>query len=197
MDWKGEQEEIVLHVIGATVEVEGSTGIQSWEEILHQLPAVKKLTIYFIGDEVPDDIETHSSEIGLETCPPCAKKGRTRTVQWRKGFYHNVAPSLPVPSLIVALNAGFSHLPILRSPWTATLVSILSSPIPLLWTAQTLDEAKEDQERIDELVRDSEKGKREGGFGVRRNAWAGEWVRVDGWEKSGGWANNVWVGGVV
>lgn len=198
LDWNGETEEIVLHIIGATVEVEGSTGIQSWEEILHQLPAVKRLSIFFIGDEVPDDIETHSMEIGLECCPACKAKGRSRTVQWRKGLYHDVASTLPPPSLIVALNAGFSHLPILRSTWTPTLVSIINSDVPLLWTAQTSDEAMEDQERIDELVKDGREGDAGSrGFTVERNRWAGEWLRVDCWEKSGGWGNNVWFGGVA
>lgn len=194
LDWGG-QEKLVIHIVGATVEVEGAAGLQAYEELLHQLPKLKKLELVFVGDEVPDEIESYPLTHAGLLCPTCTAAGRERTAVWRKGAYHSLVTELPKADLIVAFNAGFSHLPVLVSPWTPTLVHIIGNSLPFVWTAQTVAEALEDQKRIEELDGGSRGQRVE--WAATGNRWGGAWMRVDVWEQEGGWRNNAWWGGLA
>lgn len=96
---------IVIHVVGAdpAFELEGGGPTCIWEEILHFLPAIKNMTVTFIG---PESIELIESV--MQSCPDCNSNSRTRAYGFYKLPYHEYHASgkFRKPDFIVAYNTG-------------------------------------------------------------------------------------------
>ncbi|KAL7544320.1 hypothetical protein ACHAWF_007703 [Thalassiosira exigua] len=99
-------EELTIHVLGPSTsfEYQGGSPTCIWEEIMHCLPAVKKLNVVFVGPE--GKIEFGSREIAC--CPDCNAKGRIRCQAFHSMSYHAYYSSVQFikPDFVAAYNTG-------------------------------------------------------------------------------------------
>ena len=132
---------IKLHLIGANEwEIER---LMVFEEILHLLPALKKLHLTLVGLEIPR--ESVSEDILLlDCCPSCSSRDRTRSVFPFRGSYHDFLGTKHYdrPDLAVAFHTGFSQAA--SEHWMPTICHLANAEHPTLFTTYNKEEMREE-----------------------------------------------------
>ncbi|KDQ11974.1 hypothetical protein BOTBODRAFT_135118 [Botryobasidium botryosum FD-172 SS1] len=141
------QETLVIHVIGAS-QHEMMRGMM-FEEILHRVPEVKVLKIYFVGPQLSQF--GGSGEIDMDCCPKCTAQGRKRTHVIQAMSYHEFAskPSYTKPDVAVAQNSGCGSEE--TASWKPTIKLLVDEKIPALFTSYQQEEAEQDHDLIKSL----------------------------------------------
>ncbi|KAJ7620230.1 hypothetical protein FB45DRAFT_929761 [Roridomyces roridus] len=111
------------------------------EEFLHHLPALRELTIHFVGPEARLPVGMQQSSPNL-ACEECKSGGATRRWALHTMEYHRFLAANPGrrPDLIVGLNTGFSEVAV--ASWAPTMDAICALGVPVVFTAYSLPEAR-------------------------------------------------------
>ncbi|KAK4698938.1 hypothetical protein P7C70_g7331, partial [Phenoliferia sp. Uapishka_3] len=174
-----------------------------FEELLHLLPTVVNLRLHFFVAPSPDATPASSSSAipaksePQKICPACTALHRTRTHIVHATPYSSYASTLAAtlsPSLMLALDPSLSASALLSPPtppssttseeddvesWSTILDFISSKGWKAVFTAPTEKDGKEDRDVARGVVGVGKEGSLKV---VERNAWAGGWPKVDGWE---------------
>ncbi|KAL0563905.1 hypothetical protein V5O48_018151 [Marasmius crinis-equi] len=130
---------LCIHVVGAGPRELYSKGIL--EELLHFFPMLKRLKIFFVGPETPDETADKNTNVA---CQYCIAKGHMRTFIYHSSPYHDFAFTADAsnnrPDLIVALNTGMSEVE--TESWKRTIGVIRDLDVPGVFTAYTKLEAE-------------------------------------------------------
>lgn len=137
-----------VHVVGASTSYElPATCI--WEEILHCLPAIKKIQIDFVGPEARSILNSDEDKYAvteMEVCPTCESNHRQRSISIHGQTYHEFVRTsgdkFSRPDLIVAFNTGMHEDD--TESWTESLRGILDMNVPALFTSYNRGEADQD-----------------------------------------------------
>lgn len=160
------REDITIHLIGAT-DHEFQT-LRMNEELLHLLPALKKLTVGYLGPDLPTE-NAETSLIHQECCPDCTGNRRSREVFFKKGLYHDISKSELIvqhpPDLLVAFHPGFEEVE--SETWRPTLELILDSGVPIVFTTYNHQEAMLELRILDEMGAHVVKA-------MEKNQWSGK-----------------------
>jgi len=163
--------------------------LPAFEELGHQLPALKKLELILLSPASPGSTAKAQGRAPLPLCPTCTAQGRTRSLQ---SVPVSSPSDLPVaaPTLAFALSSSLpGQDPDAVSPfWAATLAHCRQHRVPLVVASNTAEEAQEALERCKE-------GGLEVVWEVERNVWAGGRPWLDLWEEDGLWRTGAfWFG---
>ncbi|GLB44346.1 putative zinc finger mynd domain-containing protein 17 [Lyophyllum shimeji] len=183
------KETLIIHLLGAyQVEVMNA---DTFEEVLHRLPEVKKLNLVLCGPELATltTVRERSQVMDMETCPNCAGQRRKRVQQLFTQKYHEYAQSLGSnfikPDLAVAFNSGASQEG--SESWKETMSFLVKNNIPSVFTAYNREEAEAEAKLLKaagaQLIPR---------LGPTRNAWGSisfkkEPSRVTGFYSVNGW----------
>lgn len=135
---------LTVHVVGASPTYEICPSCV-WEELLHCLPAVKKLRLVFVGpDACSNAIDGHYESDDSGCCPTCESQDRSRGTYIYGLTYHDYKASIMFksPDLIVAFNTGMHE--VCTESWKTSLEVILDMNVPALFTSYNKDEAVQD-----------------------------------------------------
>ena len=139
-------EELTVHVLGPsqTFECEGGGPTCIWEEIMHCLPAVKKMNIIFVGPDFGFDEGNAFTPRPIETCPHCSSKGRIRTQGFYRMTYHDYHNSGEFirPDFAVAFNPGMYEE--YTESWKTSLAVLLTLDVPCIFTSYNEHEGDAD-----------------------------------------------------
>eukprot|EP01083_Nonionella_stella_P154521 498030_1 len=145
-------EHLTIHVVGASqaFELEGGAPSCVWEEIMHCLPSVKRMNVFFIG---PDSLK-FGQKMELQCCPVCVGKGRTRSATFSKMTYHdyfndNGDSSFVKPDFVVAYNTGMYEE--YTESWKESLKVMIELDVPCLFTSYDENEAIADFDVLGEV----------------------------------------------
>lgn len=137
-----------------SIELVGAGGFEmqyfeKWEQLLHWLPALEKLTLTFVG---PDAGEFESN---LKLCESCLSRNVDLKIVRSSQLYHDFINVNSRPDLIVAFNAGFTEniQSKIKDTWKDTIPEILKRNCPFLVTSYTHKESKNDLGRVQALVK--------------------------------------------
>mmetsp|Transcript_47432 Transcript_47432/g.151927 ORF Transcript_47432/g.151927 Transcript_47432/m.151927 type:complete len:293 (-) Transcript_47432:288-1166(-) len=143
-------EYISLHLVGAEDVVE-CLALVKYEEILHLLPACKRLDVAFVGPECSRD-PMDAGYLAGEMCPACSPRGQEIRMTWHSVPYHEYraseAPGSGPPTLAVAFNSGM-HDPAFAEAWAPTVADLAARGTRCLFTSYTQREALYDQEVLE------------------------------------------------
>jgi splicing suppressor protein 51 len=133
------KEDLTLHIIGASA-MELDT-LMMFEEIMHLLPALRKLHCVFVGIELPNPVDGNSRVL-LNSCPNCSASGRQRSMEMWRGAYHDVITKskLPRPDMAVAFHTGSSQDAV--EQWAPTLKYLANAEHATIFTTYNEDEMK-------------------------------------------------------
>ncbi|KAJ7696227.1 hypothetical protein B0H17DRAFT_1053977 [Mycena rosella] len=166
--WK-RKDVLTIHVIGA--QMKELWNAICFENILHQLPAVKIVEVVLCGvlleSELGDDMRGGPYEINC--CPDCMRRGQMRLNKYYDMHYQNLPQQLGArynpPDLAIAFNSGASE-PMYVEAWKLTIAFLVARGIPSVFTTYTHDEAIADSRLL------LEAGARlVPGPGPSRNSW--------------------------
>ena len=136
-----------IDVVGADSYESPPTHI--WEEILHMLPTIKRLTINFVGPNACQALEVNEYETApVECCPTCTLNHRERHVGMFGSTYHEYFEKYvesginEKPDLVVAFNTGMYEE--YTESWTTSLQPILDMNVPCFFTSFNEGEAVQD-----------------------------------------------------
>jgi splicing suppressor protein 51 len=142
------KEDLTLHVIGANaVELDS---LMMFEEIIHLLPALRKLHCVFVGIELPNPVDGNSRVL-LNCCQNCMNSGRQHSMEMWKGAYHNVVTTskLPKPDIAVAFHTGSSQTAV--ELWTPTLKYLVDAGHATIFTTFNEDEMRGETQNFKNL----------------------------------------------
>ena len=150
-------EELTLHVLGPTTsfECEGGGPTCIWEEIMHCLPAVKRMNVIFVGPEYGlKGVHTEVNAIPpiqTASCPLCSSKGRVRTQGFYKMTYHDYHNSgeFMHPNFVVAFNTGMYEE--YTESWKTSLAVLLALDVPCIFTSYNEHEGGADFDVLKEV----------------------------------------------
>eukprot|EP00775_Hariotina_reticulata_P011385 gene11385-11533_t len=140
-------DEFVLHLAGSSdYELHQVMCTAVIEELMHLLPAVKKLHVVMAG---PDLVRILNSNVPAEpfdkgTCPTCEEAGCSRYSSFFSGTYEAYAASKywSKPQLVLAMNSGLGQTE--EDDWSPALTLMLDQQLPCCFTSMQQDEAAED-----------------------------------------------------
>lgn len=129
---------LCVHLLGMTIGSE-YVGFEKYLEILHCLPALKRLNICMIGPETD-----HHLMVPMQV--PCrdaqGNKSCILNISIHLAFYHDFATlgKFTQPDLVLGLNVGlheqpFSHMT--ANTWLPTLQLLVDKSIPTVFTSFT------------------------------------------------------------
>ncbi|KAJ8096369.1 hypothetical protein PM082_011531 [Marasmius tenuissimus] len=157
--------DLCIHIIGADMRELAGKGML--EELLHFLPNLQRVMLFFVGPKVVD----HGRDTGRNVaCERCMSAGRVRSCVYYTGTYHDfkrtrrASARVNWPHLIVGLNTGMSEVD--TDSWKKTLRVIRDMGVPTLFTTCT----KKEGEAETELMRSMGIMVREG---LEMNKWKG------------------------
>lgn len=143
------KEELTIHVLGPseTFEYEGGAPTCIWEEIMHCLPAVKRMNVVFVGPE--GGLDWDLSEIGA--CPDCTAKGRVRRQGFRNITYqeYRAREEFVRPDFVAAFNTGMYEE--YTDSWKESLRVLLDLEVPCIFTSYNRHEGDEDFGVLEEV----------------------------------------------
>ncbi len=149
-------ESLTIHVVGASIyELEGGAPSCVWEDIMHCLPSVNKLSVVFVGPEATTMMKDNPKKYvspGLECCPDCQAKGRQRIYSYYGSTYHEYyfdKESFQKPDFVVAFNTGMYEE--YTESWKESLKVILDLDVPSFFTSFNEEEAIGDFEVLRSL----------------------------------------------
>jgi len=141
---------LTIHVVGAAPAFEMLGGAPNcvWEEIMHCLPAVKKMHVVFVGPEVSNCFADPSDKLdnAISCCPDCVRKSRSRLFSFVAKTYHdyaNASKHFTKPDFVAAFNTGMFEEPD-TSSWKPSLDIILDMDVPSIFTSYNKFEAEGD-----------------------------------------------------
>ncbi|KAJ7463602.1 hypothetical protein FB451DRAFT_1264992 [Mycena latifolia] len=145
------KDELIIHVIGA--QAKELYNAICFENILHQLPAVKIVRVVLCGTLLEpllaDDMRGGPYEI--LGCTDCARRGRLRLNEYYDVHYHDLPQKLgggyKVPDLAIAFNSGVSELQYVAA-WKETIAFLVARRIPSIFTTYTQGEALADNHQL-------------------------------------------------
>ncbi|KAF2754040.1 hypothetical protein EJ05DRAFT_480038 [Pseudovirgaria hyperparasitica] len=137
-----------IHLLGATGRE--FLAINTYEEILHLLPALNSLSITAIGPAawLNNAATSGFQPMGaLPCCDTCRAQSRQRSLSSYKGLYHDFASttSYSLPDLVVAFNSGHVDGDDADTAWRDTIKMIIESGCPALFTTYNAREARSEQ----------------------------------------------------
>lgn len=143
---------LVIHIIGAAIDE--LLIITLNEDLLHLCPDLRMLTVGYIGPGVPSEVGTGCT-VEQRVCLECESNGRTHTVFYHHGLYHdfvvtNRAKRNPA-DLLVAFNSGHTAGKSFVESWAPTLKYILTSNIPAVLTTFSQMEADKEEAAFNEM----------------------------------------------
>ncbi|KLO11378.1 hypothetical protein SCHPADRAFT_942087 [Schizopora paradoxa] len=142
-------------------------GLACFEEILHALPTLRRLTVRFVGPSIAYGIlgpEGFNREaVYWERCALCKEKGVEFVHSIHPQLFHDYAkkpkwvtleegeeaPAFQWPDLAVAFDTGMGLNYYKRSEWSPTLEALAEHGVPTLCTAYLKREAEEDTDYLD------------------------------------------------
>ena len=149
-------ESLTIHVVGASIyELEGGAPSCVWEDIMHCLPSVNKLSVVFVGPEATTMMKDNPKKYvspGLECCPDCQAKARQRIYSYYGSTYHEYyfdKESFQKPDFVVAFNTGMYEE--YTESWKDSLKVILDLDVPSFFTSFNEEEAIGDFEVLRSL----------------------------------------------
>ncbi|KAF4611827.1 hypothetical protein D9613_004022 [Agrocybe pediades] len=185
-----------IHVIGAA-EKEMMAG-QVFEEILHRLPHVKRLSLTLCGPDLQQMVGyTSSAEIDMNTCQVCFEKGCRRTHDFVPKTYHEFVAEggedpYEEPDLAIAFNSGMSQED--TESWKETLRCLVERRVPTLLTAYNEEEAKAEAAILREALEGTDMSLHPE-LGPVRNPWGSLKSRTEPNKVTGFYAVNGWLAG--
>ncbi|KAJ7738162.1 hypothetical protein B0H16DRAFT_99969 [Mycena metata] len=138
-----------IHVIGA--QSKELWHAVCFENILHQLPAVKLVHVVICGallePHLGDDMR--SGPYDIQCCQDCERKERGRGNDYYDVHYHDlpakIGPNYRIPDLAIAFNSGASEASY-TAAWKKTVAFLVENNIPSVFTAYTAAEAAQDHQ---------------------------------------------------
>ncbi|SMR44669.1 unnamed protein product [Zymoseptoria tritici ST99CH_3D1] len=151
-----EKEELLLHIVGATVREHSRGAI--FEDLLHLLPGLKRLKVIFGGLELPVRVGAGNTN-NVPICASCTTRGRTYTFSEFTSTYHDYVQTSAYrqPDLAVLFHTGRRLLSVgfggglLQGTWAPTTRHLVDSGTLTLCTSFTAHEAARDAEELDSL----------------------------------------------
>ena len=147
---------LTIHIVGADKSYEWSPSpTHVWEEIMHCLPAVKKMELIFVGPDLFTRVNPNAdyrAPMDLECCPDCIGKGRKRVMTTYAKKWHEYRADkdrYTKPDLVVAFNTGMSMEE--TDGWVESIKMMIEDDIPCLFTMYQEDEAKGDYDLLQSL----------------------------------------------
>jgi splicing suppressor protein 51 len=151
------KKELTIHIVGAyTYELPAQGRI--WKEVMHCLPGVQTLTIYFVGPKACQKIVSPTREIpsfSCGCCPECEAKKKERFQGQYAYTYHEYAKKYlsrekhKKPDLIVAFNSGIHE--VVTESWTTSLKVMFDLNVLAYFTSYTKGEATRDFVLLEKL----------------------------------------------
>ncbi|XP_043515971.1 uncharacterized protein LOC122531813 [Frieseomelitta varia] len=140
---------IIVHVIAANmIDIDG---IELWEILLHWLPHITSIKIFFIGPELYVD------SVLINLCKECQYNNKKCSIQICSMFYDNYTnnDSYVKPHFIIGYNAGIHECEDFKSEnysWRQSLEIVAVQNCPLILTSYISTEAKKEQIRLNEIL---------------------------------------------
>lgn len=122
---------------------------EKWEQLLHWLPLVQKLSLIFVGPDVDDNVAN------LRLCESCTSRSVDLKIVCAAQLYHDFININSRPDLLVAFNAGFTEniQCKIKDTWKDSIPTMLKRNCPVLVTSYTHKESKSDLARVQSLVK--------------------------------------------
>ncbi|XP_060653805.1 uncharacterized protein LOC132789649 [Drosophila nasuta] len=145
-------EQLTIHLVGAEMEFEVDV-FQKWEIfLLHILPAVKTLSVVFVGPELNSSKVSFEQLSKIKCCRLCRKAERTVEYYFENRLYHDYCalPSFKTPDLVCFFNAGLYRATgyALEDTWPDTIQAALNLKCPMVTTSYTKYEAPLDMKEF-------------------------------------------------
>ncbi|KAF7335668.1 MYND-type domain-containing protein [Mycena venus] len=143
LDWT-KKDVLTIHMIGA--QSKEMFNAVCFENILHQLPAVKLVKLIVCGVELVPHLgdDMRNGPYQITCCQDCQRRGKMRGNEYYDVHYHDLPRKMggtyTVPDLAIAFNSGaseFRH----AAAWKKTAAFLVSRNIPSVFTAYTANDA--------------------------------------------------------
>ena len=147
---------LCIHIVGAARRE--AICRQAMEQILHMLPSLQNLRLLFVGPNLlhPDiHLNLDLKEYGNNhACQTCSSAGRERLEILAPLLYHQLVDNDALrdkfyPDLVVLPNSGCSEAQM--DSWLPTLRYLLDSDFPILMTAYTEPECRDEEKYVKKL----------------------------------------------
>jgi len=143
-----ERAELEVAILGAA-SYELAQGGMSFEELLHSLPAVRKLTVRLVGPELGEIVgfEFDGKRMDLDTCPRCARKVSRVHIHQTSTFHDYIlqgAGERRMPDIAVAFNGGIHENEGSKAGWAPTVKMLAKEGVPTIVTSYQAKEAEAD-----------------------------------------------------
>ena len=143
-------EELIIHVLGARLEVE-VFAVVKWEVMFHHLPKLKTLRLCFIGPEVGK--VTGKNESLAEMCTACKSSKRQTHFKISPLSYKEFLESSSVlPHAVISFNSSLYENSEIDM-WDDTLGCVKGFPnTPFIFTSYTESEIKKDLNTLEDFA---------------------------------------------
>jgi splicing suppressor protein 51 len=143
---------IHLHILGAAAREFGATMV--FEEMLHQLPALKHLRITCVGYDIPRELAKEwppGKTLEVQCCSDCKSAGRRRTLDLWQGGYHEYLQTgwYQKPDLAVSFHSGFSQES--QTDWLPTIQHLSQATHASLFTCYNETEMREETGMLESM----------------------------------------------
>ncbi|KAJ8968589.1 hypothetical protein NQ314_002255 [Rhamnusium bicolor] len=136
---------LTVHIVGADI----TEMCWLWKIItelpFHWIKNICALDIFVVGPELGHNGITE--KFGAQLCENCRMKNLKTRIIFHSSLYHEVVDSLKAPDIVVTFNSGlheFCHNS-KSDDWNGSINSLVKYPdVPLILTAYTMDEIKQD-----------------------------------------------------
>ncbi|KLO19473.1 hypothetical protein SCHPADRAFT_864940, partial [Schizopora paradoxa] len=152
-----ERTELEVAILGAA-SYEFVAGGMGFEELLHSLPSVRKLTVRLVGPEL-QRIAAYDADgmpMDMDTCPSCAEQNITRVHIHHGDTFHDYIESVGpaarrMPDIAVAFNSGMHENDFSKKSWARTIKMLVKKSVPTIATSYQSKEAEADFAFLQEL----------------------------------------------
>lgn len=143
--------ELEIAIIGANDYELKFGGLGCFEELLHNLPTVRRLTVRFIGPEISKEV------LEWVPCALCKEKGIELVHSIHLARFHDYVkertaqageddgPTFQWPDMAVMFNTGMGLNVGMKSGWSPTLEGLAKNGVPTVCTSFLKRESKEDK----------------------------------------------------
>ncbi|KAJ8960900.1 hypothetical protein NQ318_020199 [Aromia moschata] len=138
------REALTVHIVGADITETAWLWELITELLFHWIRNVNTLDYHVVGPELfYDGIE---EELTAQLCDHCKIRKPRTAVTFHSGLYHEIEETLSKPDVVVAFNSGLhEYYNNSTDSWKDSINSLTKYPdVPLVLTAYTLDEIKQD-----------------------------------------------------
>ncbi|XP_018579774.1 uncharacterized protein LOC108917575 [Anoplophora glabripennis] len=133
--------DLTVHIVGAALTEMAWFWKLITELPFHWIKDLKSLNFYVIGPEIRH--EGVRKKFTQQLCDSCKAKNPSSKIVFCWKLYHEVAESIDKPDIVVVFNSGLHEFG--DNPWDPSIDCLtMYSNVPLLLTAYTLNEIKQD-----------------------------------------------------